>query len=114
MISVTSITRLDRPPTAKGVQHLAYCSIRLDGLLTIEGCLLVHHPAHGRRVWAPSMQGREVKVEHAVKFSQTLSKATAEAASQAYDALVATAKEPKRVVSAAVELVRQIEGREAA
>jgi hypothetical protein len=113
-ISVTSIARVEREPNKKGTKHLAYCTIKVGELLTLEGCLLVDHPQFGRVIWAPSFANQPNNWKQGVKLGDGLRKACADAASAAYDALASNDNQTSPAISAAVELVRQVEQRDAA
>lgn len=110
-ITVQSVARVEREPNAKGVKHLAYCTLQLGSLLTLQGCLLVQHPKFGRVIWAPSLANSPNDWKTGVKLGDDLRKACAEAASAAYDALERADARPQAPLSAAVALVRQIEQR---
>lgn len=113
-ITVQSIARVDRPVTVKGIKHLAYCTVQIDDLITLQGCLLVQHPKFGRVIWAPSVANQPNDWKSGVKLGETLRVAVAEVASVAFDALTATDNRTSPAISAAVELVRQVEQRDAA
>lgn len=113
-ITVTSIARVEREPNKKGTKHLAYCTLKIGDLLTLEGCLLVQHPQFGRVIWAPSVANQPNNWKASVKLGNAFRDACAEVASAAYDAMVANDNRTNPAISAAVELVRQVEQRDAA
>lgn len=112
-ITVQSVARLEREPNAKGVKHLAYCTLQLGSLLTLQGCLLVQHPKFGRVIWAPSLANSPNDWKTGVKLGDDLRKACAEAASAAYDALERADARPQVPLSAAVALVQELEAQAA-
>lgn len=113
-ITVLSIARVYREPNKRGTVHLAYCTLKLGDLITLQGCLLVENADGSRAIWAPSLANTPNDWKSGVKLGAELSKACEEAASQAYQAFLEADRLPKQEVSAAVALVQELERREAA
>lgn len=112
-IAIISMTRLNREPNKQGIKHLAHCTVAIGDLLTLEGCLLVEHPKAGRVIWSPRPDDRSGDFQVGARLGPVLRAGIAEAASRTFDALAINDNQTGPAVSAAVELVRQIEARDA-
>lgn len=110
-ITITGVTRLHREPSREGVRHLAHVNISLGEIIHLDGCLLVDTPS-GRQMWMPRPESTSRAPR--VRLSKPLLTAMADASSAALNALESVQSATPPEISAAVELVRQVEARDAA
>ncbi|GEM_PF-3002746 len=116
-IIIDCIELLDRKPTTKGVRHLAFCNVTIVGVATLRGCTLVEDKAGIRRVWAPACIRFPGEPKRSFRFEDEVFVQINAAATAAVEAV---RKAQQRIgandhaLSATVELVRQVEKRDAA
>ena len=115
-IIIDGIELLDREPTAKGARHLAFCNVTIVGVATLRGCTLVEKRDGAQVVWAPGCLRIPGEPKRSFRFEDQVFVQINAAAKAA----VAAMKEPQNSagngapLSAAVELVRRVEERDAA
>lgn len=116
-IIIDGIELLDRERTAKGALHLAFCNVTIVGVATLRGCTLVENKAGEQVVWAPGCLRIPGEPKRSFRFDDQVFIQINVAATAA----VAAVREAQHriaandhSVSAAVELVRQVEKRDAA
>lgn len=107
-----TITGIRAPRAPDTTQIIALFDVELEGLVHLRGCALVQK-AGKRVIWGPPLPKNDT-AKSGVAFSMPLRHAITEAASAAFDAFQQFQRSPSVEVSAAVDLVRQLEARDAA
>lgn len=107
------ITAMRLAPHPSGeTRILANFDLWLKGLLELRGCALVQAQI-GLEVWGPPIVRKADDNLYGFKFAPSLRRHVIRAAKKNYDAMVITNIETPQL-SAAVELVRELEERDAA
>lgn len=116
-IIIDGIELLDRPRTTKGTLHLAFCNVTIVGIATLRGCTLVEDKAGIQKVWAPACIRFPGEPKRSFRFDDQVFVQINAAATAAVAAVRGAQRQVAAndyAVSAAVELVRQVEKRDAA
>lgn len=113
-VTITSIRRVDFPPSPTGAYQLAKFDFKIAGLFSYSNAMLGWAPAKGPRLWLQAM--RKSGSNYPTIFpAKELSEAVLAAAKQAYEGIGGTyPAQQAPEISAAVALVQEIEKRDAA
>ncbi|MFC5371394.1 hypothetical protein ACFPIF_02445 [Brevundimonas faecalis] len=111
--TVTAFEPISKPPTPSGSIKLAFFTVKIPGVCVVRGCVLADTP-EGRQAWTPVITSRNSDPFQGTRFSGAMHRAVTAAASAAWDTIQARAPANDHTVSAAVELVRQVDRRDAA